>query len=151
MRRVLTFASAISLLLCVALIALWVRSYFDRDSLYLEYHNQRYTIHRHLRRGIVTFYRGDRSQVETSLGYIRVYTDSTGFESERPLPRLRIERGLSDPIDFRSGSDAANSWFGISREEHVWNNNIRPIFSVIGSISWSSVPRLPVSRELRHA
>ena len=34
MRRLVTFAAALSMLLCVATVALWVRSYWKLDSLY---------------------------------------------------------------------------------------------------------------------
>jgi hypothetical protein len=96
-RRLFAVASAISLLLCLASVALRVRSYFARDMLFLTHHGDPYILHhnrRHMTYGITT------TTICVSRGFIQIENQSN-TESDTPIPLLAVERGLSWPSDLR--------------------------------------------------
>ena len=97
-RRMFTFASVVSLLLCVATVVLWVRSYFASDSLIVTHHSSPYIglTWRHHR--IVRAYRLMQTTIEAGRGCIGIDTSMEEFQELAPAPLLKTEWGLSQSV-----------------------------------------------------
>ena len=100
MRRLFTLASALSLSLCIALLALWTRSYFARDSLLVTYHARPYKQQLRLRHRTLAMYATVASSLETSRGRMAIVTRDEIALSETPVPMIRIAWELTGPIDL---------------------------------------------------
>lgn len=150
-RRIFTIASAISVVICIASIVIWIRSYFDSDALYVTYHSRPYVRHIHRRYRVVTLYGFVTLHIKTGRGFIRIETYDNGA-SETPIPLATIERGLSVPADLFSVGHRVTSWLGFGYS-NIDSAYIFPMWIV--TVVFAALPVLRegrvVVRRLRHS
>ena len=110
-RRLLNLLTALSLLLCVAVVVLWVRSHHVQDSVLKSIGDQRvYCLSAY--RGTLLFKRNDLSYSEIALNYRKAR-----WHSDPVIPELG-DRDLGDGMDSIIWRKAGWLGFGIGQEEY---------------------------------
>lgn len=113
-------ASFLSAILFAIAVALWVRGYFATDSLHASYHAHPYLEPIVTKHGRSMEYLRTDTTVANGRGCIELKTESC-FGSDRPIPQIAVERGLSGASDLRLLSPRF-SWLGV---EHAVDSSIK--------------------------